>query len=48
MEQKEQVKTEQTREELAEILVELIRNNGKVVSAIHDCVCQCPNLVVQY
>ena len=39
---------EGAKEDLAEILVELIRTNGKVVSAIYDCVCRCPNLVVEY
>jgi hypothetical protein len=48
MEQKGQVKTEQTKGELAEILVELIRTNSKVISAIYDCVCRCPNVVVEY
>ena len=48
MEQKAHLKTEQTKDELAEILVELIRTNGKVISAIYDCVCRCPNVVVEY
>ena len=48
MDQEARIRTEQTKEELAEILVELIRTNGKVVSAIYDCVCQCPNVVVEY
>jgi hypothetical protein len=48
MEEKIKLRTEQTKGELAEILVELLRTNGKVVSAIYDCVCRCPNLVVEY
>ena len=48
MEEEAQLKTERTKEELAEILVELIRTNSKVISAIYDCVCRCPNVVVEY
>ena len=48
MEQKAELKNEQAKEELAEILVALIRTNGKVISAIYDCVCRCPNVAVEY
>ena len=48
MEHETNLKNEQAKEELAEILVELIRTNGKVISAIYDCVCRCPNVVVEY
>ena len=40
--------SEQEKQALAEAIVELIRKNGKVRSAIFDAVCQCPNLVVEY
>ena len=48
MEHETNLKTEQVKEKLAEILAELIRTNGKVISAIYDCVCRCPNVVVEY
>ena len=40
--------TEQEKEALADALVELIRKNGKVRGALYACVCECPNLVVEY
>ena len=48
MEQEAKLKTGQTKGELAEILVELIKTDDKVISAIYKCVCQCPNLAVEY
>ena len=48
MEPKTQLKNEQKKEELAEIFVELIKTDAKVISGIYRCVCSCPNLVVQY
>lgn len=39
---------EQQKEELVKVLVELIRQNPKVYTAIWDTACGCPNLVVQY
>ena len=42
------VLSEMSMEELAEVIVELIRKNPKVVSALYDVVCSCPNLAVEY
>ncbi len=39
---------QQAKEELAEVLVELIKNNPKVISALYRVICSCPNLVVEY
>ena len=36
------------KEELAKRLIELLRTDGAVRSAVFDLVCSCPNLVVQY
>ena len=35
-------------EELAEVLSELIKQHPKVVSAIWECTCRCPNLTVAH
>ena len=34
-------------EELAGVLTKLIRTNPKLISAVFETVCSCPNLVVQ-
>jgi len=38
----------ESNEELAKVLVELIKTNPHVQQALWDSVCGCPNLVVQY
>lgn len=38
----------QQEEELARGIAELIRRNPQVRSAIWECACRCPNLVVEY
>ena len=39
---------EKSKEQLAEVMVELIKSNPKVISALYSVMCMCPNLVVQY
>ena len=36
------------KEELAEAVAQLIKQHPKVVSAVWECACQCPNLEVVY
>lgn len=40
--------TDEEKEQLAEAMAELLLTNGKVISALFEAVCHCPNLVVQY
>jgi len=40
--------TQQEIEELARTVAKLIRDNAEVRQAIWDCVCGCPNLIVEY
>ena len=40
--------SQEEKEQLAKVVTELVNTNGKVRSAIMDCACSCPNLVVQY
>ena len=40
--------TEQEKAELAKAVVDLIRRNGEIRSALFDLVCSCPNVVTQY
>ena len=40
--------SEQEEQALADAVVELLRSNPKVRSALYAAVCDCPNLVVQY
>lgn len=40
--------SEQEKEQLAEAIVELLRTNGQVRSAVFDLVCSCPNIMVEY
>ena len=35
-------------EELAKVIVELVRRDGRLRSAIMQIVCECPNVVTQY
>ena len=39
---------EKGKEQLAEVLVELIKSDPKVISALYNTMCKCPYLVVQY
>ena len=39
---------EKSKEQLAEVMVELIKSNPKVISALYNTMCKCPNMVVQY
>ena len=36
------------KEEFAKKLVEMLRTNGAVRSAVFELVCSCPNVVVEY
>ena len=36
------------KEQLAEVMIELIESNPKVIMALYNTMCKCPNLVVQY
>ena len=38
----------QEKEELAGVLVDLIRTNPAVCGEVWRCVCACPNLMVEY
>jgi hypothetical protein len=40
--------TEQEKAELAKAVIELLRQNGEVRSAVFKLVCSCPNVVTQY
>ena len=40
--------SEQEKEQLAKAIVELLRTNGQVRSAVFDLVCSCPNVMVEY
>ena len=37
-----------SKEQLAEVMAELIKSNPKVISALYNVICSCPNLVVEY
>ena len=37
-----------SKEQLAEVMAELIRSNPKIISALYNVICSCPNLVVEY
>jgi len=37
-----------SKEQLAEVMAELIRSNPKIISALYNVICNCPNLVVEY
>jgi len=37
-----------SKEQLAEVMAELIKSNPKVISALYNVICNCPNLVVGY
>ncbi len=39
---------EKGKEQLAEVMIELIESNPKVIMALYNTMCKCPNLVVQY
>ncbi len=39
---------EKGKEQLAEVMIELIKSDPKVISALYNVMCMCPNLVVQY
>ncbi len=39
---------EKGKEQLAEVMIELIESDPKVISALYNVMCMCPNLVVQY
>ena len=34
--------------QLAEVIAELIKSNPKVISALYNVICSCPNLVMEY
>lgn len=38
----------ENKEELAEAVARLIKQHPKVVSAVWECACRCPNLEVAY
>ena len=40
--------SEEDKAELAGAIVELLRTNGQVRSAVFDLVCSCPNIMVEY
>ena len=40
--------TEQDKQDLAKAIVELIRTDGQIRSAVIDLVCSCPNIMVEY
>ena len=37
-----------SKEQLAEVMAELIKSNPKVISALYNVICSCPNLMVEY
>ena len=39
---------EQEKQELAKVILELIRTDRQVQSAVIDLVCSCPNIMVEY
>ena len=39
---------EKGKEQLAKVMIELIKSDPKVISALYNVMCKCPNLVVQY
>ena len=39
---------EKGKEQLAEVLAELIKSDPKVISALYNTMCKCPYMVVQY
>jgi len=39
---------EKGKEQLAEVIIELIESNPKVIMALYNTMCKCPNLVAQY
>ncbi len=39
---------EKGKEQLAKLMIELINSDPKVISALYNTMCKCPNLAVQY
>jgi len=37
-----------SKEQLAEVMAELIKSNPKVISALYNVLCSCPNIIVEY